>query len=74
MVNIDVFVANNAVSDMVYNHLSNLKVKGVVKKQGIRIPCRVRLYEKSSGRLISDNLTDDDGNYEFNNLNNLRFF
>lgn len=51
-----------------------LSIKGFVSEIGLSIPCRVRLFEKSSGLLISDVLTDELGNYEFENLSELKFF
>lgn len=49
-------------------------IKGQVKEVGVSIPCRVRLFEKSTGRLISDVLTDSGGKYEFRNLLKVKFF
>jgi len=52
----------------------NFKIIGKVSKLGVKIPCRVRLYEKNSGKKISEVLTDVDGNYTFNNLSKIIFF
>ena len=49
-------------------------IKGQVKELGNNIPCCVRLFEKSTGRLIADVATDEFGNYEFLNLIKTRFF
>lgn len=49
-------------------------IKGQVKELGNNIPCRVRLFEKNTGRLIADIATDEFGNYEFLNLIKTRFF
>lgn len=49
-------------------------IKGQVKELGNNIPCRVRLFEKSTGRLIADVATDEVGNYKFINLMKARFF
>lgn len=54
--------------------LSNLKVQGFVKKNGISIPCRVRIFEKLSGAIIQDVVTDHNGKYTFLNLGNTVFF
>lgn len=51
-----------------------ISIKGQVKELGNNIPCRVRLFEKSTGRLIADVATDEVGNYEFLNLMKTRFF
>ena len=51
-----------------------LMIKGQVKELGNNIPCRVRLFEKSTGRLIADIETDEDGNYVFTNLIKTKFF
>lgn len=52
----------------------DLSIKGQVKEKNIPIPCRVRLFERQSGRLISDIETDNIGNYVFNHLTANRFF
>ena len=49
-------------------------IKGQVKELGNNIPCRVRLFEKSTGRLIADVATDEVGNYAFLNLIKTKFF
>lgn len=51
-----------------------LSIKGTVKQKNIHIPCRVRLFEKLSGRMIADVLTDNAGNYVFNHLTQAKFF
>jgi hypothetical protein len=49
-------------------------IKGVVQKKGINIPCRVRLYEKSTGNKLHEVATDDDGNYEFKYIAQVKCF
>ena len=49
-------------------------IKGQVKELGNNIPCRVRLFEKNTGRLIADVATDEVGNYKFLNLIKTKFF
>lgn len=49
-------------------------ISGRVSEKSIPIPCRVRLFEKLSGRLIADILTDTYGNYAFNHLSQTKFF
>lgn len=49
-------------------------IKGQVKELGNNIPCRVRLFEKNTGRLIADVETDEVGNYKFLNLIKTKFF
>lgn len=61
-------------NDVVFERTSSLSIKGVVKKQGVNIPCRVRLYDRVSGQLVSDILSDSSGNYEFKNLTKIPFF
>ena len=51
-----------------------LTVKGQVKEESLSIPCRVRLFERMSGRLISEVMTDQSGNYVFNHLTANKFF
>lgn len=51
-----------------------LTIKGQVKESNIHFPCRLRLFERASGRLISDVMTDQNGNYVFNHLTANKFF
>ncbi|RKG50347.1 carboxypeptidase regulatory-like domain-containing protein [Acinetobacter cumulans] len=51
-----------------------LSIKGKVSEKNTPIPCRVRLFEKLSGRLIADIQTDKNGNYEFDHLTKTNFF
>lgn len=62
----------NPNSDLIEN--GEYSIKGQVKELGNNIPCRVRLFEKSTGRLIVDVATDKFGNYKFLNLIKARFF
>ena len=73
-VNLTIICAKNPDLDSVYDHRNHFFINGVVEKMGIQIPCRVRLYEKLSGRLIEDVLTDLDGNYKFTGLSRTAFF
>lgn len=47
---------------------SRLAIRGVVKQQGGEYVARVRLYDKSSGNLLSDKKTNLNGAYIFQNL------
>ena len=50
-------------------------IKGQVREKNAPIPCRVRLFERKSGLLMSEVATDNDGYYAFYNLNDEeRFF
>ena len=48
-------------ADLVLTINKGLSIKGRVSEKNIPIPCRVRLFEKLSGRLIADVLTDSGG-------------
>jgi len=63
-----------AVSDAVLLTDQRYSIKGQIKEDSISIPCRVRLHEKSSGRIVFDNVTDQNGSFEFNNLNQVLFY
>lgn len=63
-----------ASSDSIRTNVAGLAIKGSVKEKGAPIPCRVRLFEKLSGRLLEDVLTDNEGNYEFSHLTKTKFF
>ncbi|MDH1240759.1 carboxypeptidase regulatory-like domain-containing protein [Acinetobacter johnsonii] len=58
----------------IQNPQKSLSIKGCVNESNTPIPCRVRLFEKLSGRLIADKLTDLNGNYEFDHLAKINFF
>ena len=60
--------------DIILTSEKGLSIKGQVKEVGAPIPCRVRLFEKLSGRLIADKLTDENGFYEFDHLTKTKFF
>lgn len=47
----------------------NKSISGSVTKLNIPFPCHVRLYERLTGRLIAQTLTDSMGNYSFSYLN-----
>lgn len=49
-------------------------IKGRVSELSVPIPCRIRLFEKSSGKLIADVSTDKFGNYEFDHLTQIKCF
>lgn len=74
LVNLSVTGAINSTSDAIYTLDKGISIKGQVKALGIAIPCRVRLFEKLTGRLIADIATDNSGFYEFNHLVKARFF
>ena len=72
--NLNVRSAINASNELLLNNDVGLAIKGQVKELGNNIPCRVRLHEKLSGRLIFEKLTDNVGNYSFNHLTANKFF
>ncbi len=61
-------------SDLILTSDIGLAIKGQVKELNIPFPCRLRLFERISGRLISEVMTDQIGNYVFNHLNANKFF
>lgn len=73
IIDIDVFSWVGS-DDLTYAMSGGFSIKGYVKELNIELPCRVRLFEKSSGRLINEVKTNSDGYYEFNGLANVIFF
>ncbi len=73
-IQLQVSLAINSNINMFLTSDQGLSIKGTVKQKNIPIPCRVRLFEKLSGRMIADVLTDNVGNYEFNHLTQAKFF
>lgn len=61
-------------ADLVLTINKGLSIKGRVSEKNTPIPCRVRLFEKLSGRLIADVLTDNTGYYAFDHLTQAKFF
>lgn len=61
-------------SDLILTSDIGLAIKGQVKELNIPFPCRLRLFERISGRLISEVMTDQSGNYVFNHLTTNKFF
>ena len=72
--NLNVRSAINASNELLLNNDVGLAIKGQVKELGNNIPCRVRLFERQTGRLINEVLTDNYGNYSFNHLTANKFF
>ncbi len=60
--------AKHAFTDQAVSNDIEGRIKGTTKKQGVSISCLVRVYEKSSGRLIDQQLSDQYGFYQFMNL------
>ena len=61
-------------ADLVLTINKGLSIKGRVSEKNTPIPCRVRLFEKLSGRLVAESQTDHSGNYEFDHLTETKFF
>lgn len=61
-------------ADAIITLTDGLAIIGTVTEKAVPIPCRVRLFEKLSGRLIAETLTDAQGNYEFDHLTAVKFF
>lgn len=51
-----------------------LEIKGVIHQQGAKLVSRVRLFEKLSGKLIFDSVSDENGNYIFKKLTKRAYF
>lgn len=68
------FAICNSTEPFLLRNDKGLVIRGMVTEKNIAIPCRIRLYEKLSGRLIAEVPTNEQGNYEFNHLSNAKFF
>lgn len=60
--------------DQIVTSNKGLSIKGIVTEKKVPIPCRVRLFEKLSGRLIAETVTDAQGHYQFDHLTAVKFF
>lgn len=74
LVNLKVVPAINPNLDPLLTSNKGLSIKGVVKEVGAPIPCRLRLFEKISGRMVAETVTDMNGFYEFDHLTRIKFF
>lgn len=74
LVNINIVPAINTNLDPILTIDKGLSIKGQAKQKNIPLACRVRLHEKTSGRLIADVATDPNGFYEFDHLIKAKFF
>lgn len=74
LINLQVIPAISANNDFLYATDKGLSIKGQVKEENITIPCRVRLHEKVSGRIVADIATDVNGYFEFDHLALFRFY
>lgn len=74
LLNLQVVSAINANTDVVLTSDKGLSIKGQVKETNVPVPCRLRLFEKLSGRMILEAATDQNGFYEFNHLTKTKFF
>ena len=74
LLNLQVIPAVCSSADPILTIDVGLTVKGQVKELNIPFPCRLRLFERASGRLISEVMTDQSGNYVFYHLTANKFF
>lgn len=74
LLNLNVVGAICANSDQILTNDVGLSIKGSVKQSNAPILCRVRLFEKLTGRILFDKETDQYGNYEFNHLALSKYF
>lgn len=74
LVNLQAINAICANTDPVLTTDRGLSIKGATKVLGDNARYIVNLFEKSSGRLIANQLSDGNGNYEFSHLTNTKFF
>ena len=60
-------------SSDIFSYIGDKAIKGQIKELGRNTPARVRLFEKSTGRLISDIKSNERGEYSFHNLAAIKF-
>ncbi|WP_159123001.1 carboxypeptidase regulatory-like domain-containing protein [Acinetobacter variabilis] len=53
---------------------SVLSIQGTASELGKALPCRIRLFEKVSGRLIKETISTKEGFYKFENLELKKYF
>ena len=74
LINLHVIPTTNANVDNVLTCDKGLSIKGQVRETSAPIPCRLRLFEKLSGRMVAEVITDQSGFYEFDHLAKTKFF
>ncbi|WP_151730426.1 carboxypeptidase regulatory-like domain-containing protein [Acinetobacter junii] len=62
-------------NNIAFKTADSKSIKGQVQEKKVPLPCRVRLFERKSGLLMSEIATDSQGYYAFYNLSDEeRFF
>ncbi|WP_213064881.1 carboxypeptidase regulatory-like domain-containing protein [Acinetobacter sp. SWBY1] len=74
LLNIDYDVKSHISKGVRFTSVGAKSIRGKVKKIGVAIPCRVRLYEKSTGQKLAEVATDIEGNYEFSKVEQIKCF
>lgn len=64
---------NNSV-DSALTIEAGLSIKCYVKEESVPIPCRIRLFEKNTGRIVQDKVTDNTGFVSFTHLSLVKYF
>lgn len=55
-------------NNIFFSRKHRLSIAGTTQRNGIKSPAYVRVYEKISGNLIANSISDKFGNYSFFNL------
>ena len=74
LVNLQVIPGIGVSGDTAFTSGKGLSIKGQVKEVGVPTPCRLRLFERLTGRFIAEKSTDQNGAYEFDHLTMTKFF
>lgn len=74
LLNLNVVGAICSNLDPILTNDVGLSIKCYVKEESIPIPCRIRLFEKSTGRLVKDKVTDNNGFVSFTHLSLVKYF
>lgn len=74
LLNIDYDIKTRISKRVKFTSVGAKSIRGKVKKIGVDTPCRVRLYEKSTGQKLAEVATDVDGNYEFSKVEQVKCF
>ncbi len=68
------FLLKSLTASNLFPFAGDKTIEGRTMELGEAIPARIRLYEKSTGRLISDIASNSNGEYIFKNLAAVSFF
>lgn len=69
-----VFSSAYPIESILRDRSKNLSIKGRVLQRGMLYMSRVRVFDKATGMLVSEVLTEENGTYKISNLRHAQYF